>query len=185
MRWTAKARAFAVVVTALIFTSFGIIGSLTDAGENGTAEGTDGVSFGLVVAEEALRLLAANADDPGFVLLDIRTPAEVAAAHIPGATQLDFRDAAFFDALQRLGRDNTYLIYCRTANRTGQAWQLMHDLGFDRVYDLEGGITRWIELGYPVCAGELGDDHACPVGAYAELTNGNTAPEDPETERQT
>jgi len=185
MRWTARAKALTVVGTALILTSFGIVGSLDEAGENEAEEAIEGIGFGVIAAEDALELLRANASDPGFVLLDVRTPAEVAAAHIPGASQLGFRGPAFVDALRDLDRDATYLIYCRTANRTGQAWQIMGDLGIDKVYDLEGGITRWIELGYPLCVGELDGDHVCPVEAYAERASSDADRDGVETAPQT
>lgn len=185
MRWTARAKAFSVVAATLILTSFGIVGSVGEVGEDEATEAIEGTSFGLIAAEDALELLRAKANDPGFVLLDVRTPAEVAAAHIPGASQLDFRDPAFVDALRKLDRDVTYLIYCRTANRTGQAWRIMGDLGFDKVYDLGGGITRWIELGYPVCVGEIDGDHVCQVEAYAERTSHDAGHDDVETAPRT
>ncbi|UCF09520.1 MAG: rhodanese-like domain-containing protein [Candidatus Bipolaricaulota bacterium] len=118
-------------------------------------------AYGLITAEQAVRVLAALSEEPDFVLLDIRTPAEVAAGHLPGATQLDFRSGTFADDLATLDPNATYLIYCRTANRTGQAYRMMSDLGFDKVYDLDGGITRWSQLGYPTCVGEPGDEHVC------------------------
>jgi rhodanese-related sulfurtransferase len=117
--------------------------------------------YGLITAEEAARVLDALQGQPDFVLLDIRTPAEVAAGHLPGAAQLDFRSDSFATEISTYDRDVTYLIYCRTANRTGQAFLLMSDLGFEKVYDLGGGITRWGQLGYPICVGELGSDHTC------------------------
>lgn len=37
----------------------------------------------------------------------------------------------------------------------------MAGMGFDRVYELAGGIRDWTALGYPVCVGALTPDHVC------------------------
>jgi len=122
-------------------------------------------AYGEIGAEDASFVIAALRDRPDFVLLDIRTPAEVEAGHIPGAVHIDYRAGSFDAELDRLDRDVVYLIYCRTANRTGQAFARMQEMGFGRVYDLQGGITHWAALGYPVCSGPLDAEHAC-VGAF-------------------
>lgn len=117
--------------------------------------------YGTISTEEALTVIQALEDDNRFVLLDIRTPAEVEAGHIPGAADLDFYSDTFRDDLAQLDRDRIYLIYCRTGNRTGQTYRIMEDLGFDAVYDMEDGITQWMALDYPICTGGLDVAHTC------------------------
>ncbi len=121
--------------------------------------------YGEIDPQQAVDVIQRLSGDPRFVLLDIRTPAEVATGHLPGVANLDFRNEAFRDELDVLDREATYLIYCRTANRTGQAFALMKEMGFGRVYDMQGGIRLWTELGYPICVGPVGEEHRC-VGAY-------------------
>ena len=125
--------------------------------------------YGLISPEEAFAVIQAYQEDPDFVLLDIRTPAEVEAGHLPDAENLDFYDSAFRDDLAALDRNKIYLIYCRTANRTGQAWILMTELGFEKVYDLDGGIRLWNDMGYPICVGAIGKGHTCPVADYSGI----------------
>lgn len=127
--------------------------------------------YGEISPEEATAVILALQDDPGFVLLDIRTPEEVTAGHLPGTVDLDFRSASFGDELEVLDRDVIYLIYCRTANRSGQAFDLMMQMGFTKVYDMQGGISLWGEFGYPICEGALGEEHAC-AGEYPTLPPG-------------
>ena len=130
------------------------VGELGEAG--------DGLPpFGVITIQQAGGVIVALQDDPEFVLMDIRTPAEVEASHISGAVDLDFYSSTFRDDLAALDRNKIYLIYCRTANRTGQAYNIMEKLGFERVYDMGGGITQWIAAGYPVCAGPLDAEHSC------------------------
>jgi len=121
--------------------------------------------YGEIGPEDAVAVILSLQDDPLLVLLDIRTQGEVEAGHIPGAVNLDFRSATFESELPALDRELIYLIYCRTANRSGQVFDLMAQTGLTRLYDLQGGIRLWGELGYPICVGPLGEEHRC-VGEY-------------------
>jgi rhodanese-related sulfurtransferase len=129
-------------------------------------------TFGEIEPEEAAAIIVALRDDPEFVLLDIRTPAEVASGHLPGAVSIDFRSADFETEIDALDRESIYLIYCRTANRTGQAFVRMTEMGFTKIYDMQGGITLWAQLGYPVCQGAPGEEHTC-VGEYPTPAQGS------------
>lgn len=99
--------------------------------------------FGLLEPEEA----AALADDDTITVIDVRTPEEYAEGHLEGATLIDFYDAGFAEELAALDPDETYLIYCRSGNRSGQTATMMADLGFERVFDLDGGILAWNAAG--------------------------------------
>jgi len=155
----------AVVVSAVVLS--GCVNMEPMADTSDPAEGSALPAFGLLSPQQAVNLLESKLDQPDFVLLDIRTPAEVEAGHLGGAVMIDYYSESFRDQLEQLDRSLTYLIYCRTGNRTGSAYRLMQELGFTSVYDLDGGITEWIAQGYPVCIGALGSDHACETGGYA------------------
>jgi rhodanese-related sulfurtransferase len=94
-------------------------------------------------AREAAELLARHQGDPAFVIIDMRTPPEYREGHIPGARMIDYYDPQFKTLLGRLDRDKTYLVYCRSGNRTGRALSTMRELGFSHVYHLKGGILDW------------------------------------------
>lgn len=89
-------------------------------------------------------------DDGDAVLLDIRTPEEHAEARIGGSENIDFYEADFTDQLAALDRDGTYVVYCRSGNRSGQAMEIFRDLGFNEVYEIDGGIINWYDSGYAV-----------------------------------
>jgi rhodanese-related sulfurtransferase len=87
---------------------------------------------------------------PNAVLLDVRTPGEVKKGIIPGATALDlFRDD-FEASLKQLDKSKPYLVYCGIGGRSAEAAELMQRLGFTKIYDLDGGITRWKKEGFQI-----------------------------------
>ena len=94
-------------------------------------------------AREAAELMARHQEDRAFAVIDMRTPAEYRQGHLAGARLIDFHDPQFKSRLDRLDREKTYLVYCRSGNRTGKALSVMKDLGFQKVYHLKGGILDW------------------------------------------
>ena len=82
--------------------------------------------------------------DENAVVLDVRTDAEVADGIIPNAIHLDFYGGQdFIDEIEKLDKNKNYYVYCRSGNRSGQACQIMEELGFENAYNLEGGMLQW------------------------------------------
>jgi rhodanese-related sulfurtransferase len=84
----------------------------------------------------------------GLVVLDIRTPEEFAAGHIAGAVNVDYYEASFRDQLDALDKDVPYVMYCRSGSRSSDARGIMEELGFQEVYELDGGVLSWDQAGY-------------------------------------
>lgn len=80
---------------------------------------------------------------PNTVILDVRTASEFAGGKIRGARNLDIMSPSFYSQVKNLPKDKTYLVYCRSGNRSGQACEIMADLGFENLKNLAGGIMRW------------------------------------------
>ena len=102
-----------------------------------------------ITPQEAFTLIQDNKDNPSFVILDVRTLQEFADGYVEGAINIDFSSATFGDELDALDKEKTYLIYCRSGNRSGQALGMMEELGFQEVYNLSGGISAWQDAGLP------------------------------------
>lgn len=105
------------------------------------SSGSDAVTD--VNASAAADVLA----EPDVTVLDVRTPAEYAAGHLPGAVNIDVEGGSFAQQVGQLPKDATYLVYCRTGNRSGVATDQLADLGFTELYDLQGGIEAWSAVG--------------------------------------
>jgi phage shock protein E len=103
-------------------------------------------AFGLVSPRQASELSTTE----GVTVIDVRTPEEFAEGHIDGATMIDFYADTFADEIGALDQDGTYLVYCRSGNRSGQTASLMRQLGFQQVYDLDGGIIAYGQSGLPL-----------------------------------
>lgn len=84
------------------------------------------------------------------VILDVRTPEEVAEGHLAGAKNIDVQDELFQQNIEQLNKNKTYLLYCRSGKRTAVAGAKMKASGFKKVYMMDGGITSWKEKGKPV-----------------------------------
>lgn len=112
------------------------------------AQGAAGEYSNLSPAE-ARETIGKRSGDPGFVLLDVRTPKEFDAERIEGAVMVDYLSPSFRDEMAKLDRGKSYLVYCRTGHRTNGALKVMRDLGFPNVSVLVGGITKWKEAGFP------------------------------------
>jgi len=101
--------------------------------------------YGLVSPEEAAALAA-----DGITVIDVRTPEEFAEGHIDGAEMIDFYTDSFVDDIAALDPDQEYLLYCRSGNRSGQTFALMQELGFEQVYDMDGGMNAYQAEGLPL-----------------------------------
>lgn len=103
-----------------------------------------------ISVEECYTLIQENKNNPDFIILDVRTPAEYASGYIENAVNLDYYENDFEETLDTYDKNKTYLIYCRTANRTASVMSIMQRLEFTEVYNMQGGINAWISAGYPV-----------------------------------
>ena len=78
------------------------------------------------------------------VILDVRTEEEFESGYIKGALNMDIRGGAdFLASIESLDKSKSYFVYCRSGARSGQACQLMSQMGFSAVYNLEGGVLAW------------------------------------------
>ena len=103
-----------------------------------------------VTVKEAAALVRAHAADPAFVVLDVRTPAEHAAGRIHGSVNLDFTAPDFKARASSLDKDKTYLLHCAKGGRSAKGAQVLGELGFKSVLNMEGGLAAWAEQGNPV-----------------------------------
>ncbi len=102
--------------------------------------------------------MAARSADGGAILLDTRTPAEMARGHIPGATGWDWFNAVPADSWgaardraelraewSGLGIDPTQevAVYCRSGMRAAHTYMVLRHAGFERIRLYDGSWQDW------------------------------------------
>ena len=102
-----------------------------------------------ITPEEAYILIQENKDNSNFVILDVRTPEEFLGEYIENAVNLDYYSDTFRNDLDKLDKNKTYLIYCRSGRRSENALNIMKELDFREVYNMLAGIIKWKSEGLP------------------------------------
>jgi len=90
--------------------------------------------------------------DHSLFLLDVRSPEEFEAGHLPGAVNIPHGELAARIAELSAARERDIVVYCRTGVRSGQALEVLDKAGFKRIFHLRGDYTRWSEEKRPVVA---------------------------------
>jgi len=136
------------VVAALAATAILATGcSSPEAGPVSVTAGPTATAAPAAGSSLAAAEFAAAAKAPNTVLLDVRTPAEFASGHLPGAVNLDVESAEFATAAAGLDPAKNYAVYCRSGNRSKVAMTALQQLGIRSLFDLSGGIGAWQSAG--------------------------------------
>lgn len=89
---------------------------------------------------EALRQL--REDEADFFLLDVREPHEVERANL-GGVNVPLGDVA--RRLEDIPRDRKVVVHCKLGGRSAKAVTALRQLGYDDIWNLQGGIQAWSE----------------------------------------
>ncbi len=103
-----------------------------------------------ISASQARALIMERGSNPKFTILDLRTPPEFGQGHIQGALLIDYTSPEFKARLDRLDKTGSYMVYCRSGNRSRRALKTFADLGFTDIYHMNRGILQWKAEGYPL-----------------------------------
>jgi len=88
--------------------------------------------------------------DRSLVVLDVRTADEFKEGHIIGALNIDIRREDAFARIDKLNRNVSYIVYCRTNHRSGMAVDHMMKSGFKKMYQMMDGFPGWVENKLPI-----------------------------------
>ena len=91
----------------------------------------------------------ASQDKP--LLVDLRDPVEFRIAHVPGAVNIPQPDLD--KHLPEIEGDRAVVLYCIVGRRTKLAEQLLIDHDVPNVFHLKGGLTGWMDAGFPIVKG--------------------------------
>ena len=102
---------------------------------------------GISVTEATLLI---NREDA--VVVDVRETSEWSSGHIPNA-----RHIALGQLTQRIGelekvKSKPVIVCCASGNRSSTACGSLKKAGFEKVFNLSGGIRAWSDAGLPITA---------------------------------
>lgn len=84
-------------------------------------------------------------EDKNAVLIDVRTKEEFSRSRIPKARLIDMSSSGFTSEIEKLDKTKSYFVYCQSGMRSRIACSKMKKLGLENVFNLSGGISRWID----------------------------------------
>ena len=138
---------------ALVMLSILAVGCVSKASAPLPAQLLDASDQGIINVEprEAYDLIQSNRKNPDFMIIDVRLSKWLAYGYIEGAVNIPLNTsntATFESKVTSLDKNKTYLTYC--PDGCGAAARVMNSLGFNKIYDIEGGYSRWVEEGLPI-----------------------------------
>ncbi|MDA0348913.1 MAG: rhodanese-like domain-containing protein [Verrucomicrobia bacterium] len=96
-----------------------------------------------VQPDEAAKRLA----NESIVVLDVRTPEEVAMGRIPGSININITGPDFSEGIAKLDSSKTYMVHCAAGSvggRSRRSIDALEAIGVKNVYHLEGGFAGWL-----------------------------------------
>lgn len=84
---------------------------------------------------------AAKLIEQGITIVDVRTPEEYNAGHIPNALLIPLQELEA--RIDEFSADEQYLIVCRSGNRSAQASEILTKNGMKHIYNMTGGMIEW------------------------------------------
>jgi rhodanese-related sulfurtransferase len=122
-----------------------------------------------VTVNEAYKMVINNTfvSSDGVFILDVRTPAEYNYTHIEGANLIPLRNVPLHDPVNLSdegllawhiknnkdlpkNKDAKILVYCFSGKRSFVASQMLVQSGYKKVYNMQNGITEWVNARYPI-----------------------------------
>ena len=102
-------------------------------------------AFAAVSAMQAVRLI-----NQGALVIDLRSKALYDAGHIVDARNVPAADLASQAETLKKWRDKNVIIYCDSGTSGASAARALVNLGFNKVFNLQGGLSAWLKDNMPL-----------------------------------
>lgn len=130
-----------IIITSIILTAIFIPQILAN---NDTNKDYEDISV-----DVAYSMINDTVSFPNLIILDVRSQSEYDSGHLNNSILIPV------DELEsRLNEIEEYqnteiIVYCRAGSRSRAASEILSENGFSKVYNMLGGISAWIDAGYP------------------------------------
>lgn len=85
----------------------------------------------------------------GAVLVDVREPDEVNQLSFDVPHILHIPISEFDDRFTEIPKDREVILVCKSGGRSLRATYFLMNHGWSNVYNMEHGLIRWVEKGFP------------------------------------
>ncbi len=99
-----------------------------------------------VNVNQAVQIL--NRDN--VTVIDVRSDSEIRNGVIKGAKTIPLTDISKHLVSLEKNKNNPFLVYCGSGNRSGHVCNTLTKNGFNEVYNLTGGIMAWTSENLPL-----------------------------------
>jgi phage shock protein E len=123
-----------ILLLTFVFISFIACGQKENSKSNDT--NTDQASISLISPADL------NSVNKDILLIDVRTPEEFASGHLENAVNMNYFDSDFDAQLKTLDKNKVVYLYCKSGRRSAYAAEILVDMVFVKIYDLEGGTLN-------------------------------------------
>lgn len=100
----------------------------------------------IISAEEADQLL----DTSDIQVIDVRTEKAFLEKHLANAVNIPLESDNLEELISKISKDKPVLLYCNRGGMSAQCAQILKDKGFTKIYDLDGGLSKWEASGRTV-----------------------------------
>lgn len=84
------------------------------------------------------------------VVVDVRDETEFVRGHIPNARHLPLADLARRSGELEKFKNRHIILYCASGSRSANALAQLRKAGFEKLFNLRGGMMEWEKAGQPV-----------------------------------
>lgn len=102
-------------------------------------------------------------------VVDVRTQREFRNGHLENALNLDISGSQFRSQISALDKKRPVFVYCLSGVRSATAASTMRKMGYERVYEMPGGMVEWRAEGLPEESGEAAGSRGMTLQQYDEL----------------
>lgn len=114
------------------------IGILILSGCSAPQNSDENTAYHKIEAKEAKQMM----EQQDVIIVDVRREDEYVKGHIPDAVLVPNETMKEEAETKLPDKEATYLVYCRSGNRSAQASKVLNELGYKNIYDF-GGIQEW------------------------------------------
>lgn len=130
-----------VILLICVCAFSGLMAQLSDLDRRATAHMEP---FYIEVTTENAKAIQAM-QGTNLVLIDVRTPEEVAQGKIKGALEIDIKSQDFKERIAALDKTKQYMVYCYAGGLSANAMKIMKEMGFKQIYSLQEGYRAWYQ----------------------------------------